>query len=125
MSTLQQRQQADDAASGPGRGGALVLPGLREGLVLPSLPGALCKGEDPGPWFPPGAGRFSAEAAKAVCAACPARVRCLEWALEVNEAEGVWGGTTPAERAEMRRAGRRGASGCLEGLARPGLAGRT
>jgi WhiB family redox-sensing transcriptional regulator len=104
MGTLPRGRQADYAATGRGRGGVLALSGLREGLVLPSLPGALCKGKDPGPWFPAGSGRFTAEAAKAVCAACPARVRCLEWALEAGEVEGVWGGATPTERAEMRHA---------------------
>lgn len=83
-----------------------MLPGLSGELVLPSLPGALCKGEDPRLWFPsvPGhPGATAARAAKAMCAACPARARCLEWALKANEIEGVWGGTTPAERATIRR----------------------
>jgi WhiB family transcriptional regulator, redox-sensing transcriptional regulator len=81
----------------------LVLPGLREGLVLPSLPGALCKGEDPGTWFPPGTSQVAIWKAKKVCAACPARVECLQWALQAGEMEGVWGGTTPTERAGIRR----------------------
>ena len=107
MTALQRERQPGSDAAGQGRGGVLVLPGPPGGLALPSLADALCKGEDPGPWFPPGAGRFTADAAKAVCAACPARVPCLEWALAAGEAEGVWGGTTPAERTEMRHAGRR------------------
>jgi len=98
----------------PGKGGTLTLPVLPRGFALPSLPGALCKGADPGVWFPSASGYQAAKAAgpaKAVCAACPARVRCLEWALESGEAEGVWGGTTPGERAAIRRARRAGRTG--------------
>ncbi len=40
--------------------------------------------------------------AKAVCARCPVRERCLEWALDVAQVEGVWGGTTESENAERR-----------------------
>ena len=40
--------------------------------------------------------------AKAVCRACPARVQCLDWAVETNERAGVWGGATPDERAQIR-----------------------
>jgi WhiB family redox-sensing transcriptional regulator len=81
--------------------GRLVLPSPPGGLVLPVLLGAACKGADPGLWFP-GQGH-GVGAAKAVCAACPARTRCLEWALEAGETDGVWGGTSPEERAVIRR----------------------
>jgi WhiB family redox-sensing transcriptional regulator len=94
---------AGGSVSRPGKGATLMLPVLPVGLMLPLLPGALCKGEDPRVWFPSAPGRGSARRAKAVCTACPARAGCLEWALEANEVEGVWGGTTPAERAEIRR----------------------
>lgn len=40
---------------------------------------------------------------KALCERCPARVECLNWAMKANEQDGVWGGTTPAERERMRR----------------------
>jgi WhiB family redox-sensing transcriptional regulator len=94
-----------------GSGGTLMLPVLPGGLALPSLPGALCKGADPGVWFPSATGWLAGRAdaaAKAVCARCPVRVRCLEWALAANEPEGVWGGATPQERAEIRRERRAG-----------------
>lgn len=42
--------------------------------------------------------------AKAVCATCPVRAVCLNWALTVGEAYGVWGGTTPSERADLSKA---------------------
>jgi WhiB family redox-sensing transcriptional regulator len=37
--------------------------------------------------------------AKAVCAGCPVLGRCRDWALAMREPYGVWGGTTPEERA--------------------------
>lgn len=49
------------------------------------------------------------EAAKSVCATCPVRPDCLDYALAANEPEGVWGGTDPVERRAIRK-GRRLAS---------------
>jgi WhiB family redox-sensing transcriptional regulator len=56
-------------------------------LILPILPGALCKGQDPAVWFPRPSG--SMEEAKTVCQACPARLRCLQWAVRANERRGL------------------------------------
>jgi WhiB family redox-sensing transcriptional regulator len=41
-------------------------------------------------------------AAKAVCAQCPVRQECLEYAVRNNELFGVWGGLTAAERLGVR-----------------------
>jgi WhiB family redox-sensing transcriptional regulator len=41
--------------------------------------------------------------AKAVCANCPVREQCLEWALATRQEEGVWGGLTDNERRRLRR----------------------
>jgi WhiB family redox-sensing transcriptional regulator len=84
------------------RPGALELPSPPGGLALPVLPGALCKGQDPGLWFPRPGG--SMDGAKAVCRACPAQAQCLNWAVQADERAGVWGGTSPGERAQIRRA---------------------
>lgn len=84
------------------RPGALEPPSLPGMLTLPLLPGALCKGQDPSPWFPGPGG--SMDGAKAVYRACPARVRCLEWAMQADERAGVWAGTSPDERDQLRRA---------------------
>ena len=40
--------------------------------------------------------------ARQVCKDCLVRQECLEWAVAANEAYGIWGGTTPAERARIR-----------------------
>lgn len=42
-------------------------------------------------------------AAKQVCAGCPVRARCLEYALTRPEKHGVWGGLGEDEREKRRR----------------------
>jgi WhiB family redox-sensing transcriptional regulator len=78
---------------------------LPRGIVLPELPGALCAaaGQDADLWHPANGNRAGAQRAKAICGLCPVRQECLEWALQVNEEHGVWGGTTPLERRKIRR----------------------
>ncbi|MFJ9131272.1 WhiB family transcriptional regulator [Streptomyces sp. NPDC102340] len=69
---------------------------------------ATCRGMDPDLFFPIGNSRsFAAlveiDEAKAVCGSCPVVRQCLEWALNAGAVEGIWGGTTEAERRAMRR----------------------
>jgi WhiB family transcriptional regulator, redox-sensing transcriptional regulator len=45
--------------------------------------------------------------AKAICAECPVRRSCLEYALEHDLVHGIWGGTTPEDRQAWRRQQRR------------------
>jgi WhiB family redox-sensing transcriptional regulator len=75
---------------------------------------AACRGVDPEAFFLPENSRGPTKrmreaAAKAVCARCPVRRRCVDWALSVGEAYGVWGGTTPAERDRIEQPHRRSA----------------
>jgi hypothetical protein len=72
---------------------------------------ALCArgGVDPDQWFPVGqtatAARREAADALALCSGCVVRLHCLELALRywtVGQ-HGVWGGTVPADRAELRQ----------------------
>ncbi len=73
---------------------------------------ALCKDVDPELFFPVGTTGPAAsqiEAAKAVCASCPVRTECLEWALSTAQDAGVWGGLSEDERRALRWARRRGA----------------
>jgi WhiB family redox-sensing transcriptional regulator len=39
--------------------------------------------------------------AKAVCARCPVREECLDYALRVREPLGIWGGLTDTERRAL------------------------
>jgi WhiB family redox-sensing transcriptional regulator len=67
---------------------------------------AACRDEDPELFFPVsevGPGARQAEDAKAVCAACPVRARCLDHALDNGLDHGIFGGTTEAERRTLRR----------------------
>lgn len=41
-------------------------------------------------------------AALALCAACPVRQHCLQDALDRDDQFGIWGGTSPAERRQLR-----------------------
>ena len=45
----------------------------------------------------------SSEEAEAVCARCPVKVECLEWAVVNNEKWGVWGGTTQRKRRWLNK----------------------
>jgi WhiB family redox-sensing transcriptional regulator len=67
---------------------------------------AACKDEDPELFFPvgnTGPALLQIEEAKAVCRRCPVIERCLQWALEFGQIEGVWGGLSEAERRAMKR----------------------
>ena len=62
---------------------------------------AACQTVDPDLFFPVsslGPGRDEVARAKAVCASCPVRRQCLQFALATRQAHGVWGGLTEEER---------------------------
>lgn len=63
---------------------------------------AACTTMDPDLFFPE-AGEHGGEQAKAACRSCPVRRECLEGALARNEKYGIWGGTSGADRRELRR----------------------
>jgi WhiB family transcriptional regulator, redox-sensing transcriptional regulator len=80
-----------------------------------------CAQADPDLFFPISStgralGQFAK--AKAICAACPVRRPCLEFALENDLVYGIWGGTTPAERQARRREQRPGSLGDSPGRLR-------
>lgn len=70
---------------------------------------AACKGLDPEIFFSSDAFESKQEkderevAAKAVCAACPVREQCLDYALRAGERYGIWGGLTELERRSLQR----------------------
>lgn len=41
--------------------------------------------------------------ARAVCAGCPVKAECLDYALRHHERLGVWGGTTEKQRRPLMR----------------------
>jgi WhiB family redox-sensing transcriptional regulator len=67
---------------------------------------AACVASDPDLFFPFAAGAVSARQAnqaRRICARCPVRAQCLKFAMDIPEAHGIWGGTTPQERLRQRR----------------------
>lgn len=68
---------------------------------------AACRGADPDIFYP--ASDEEAEEAKAICATCPVRQACLEYALANRERDGVWGGATERERRRLIRQRRKSA----------------
>lgn len=78
-------------------------------LVMPEAwteKGACVRALNPDAWFPErGAnGNMEARLALRVCADCPVKDLCLKEALAQGPScEGIWGGTTHAERRKMLR----------------------
>ena len=61
---------------------------------------AACRGTDLGVFFP-GRGE-PAEPARRICASCPVRQPCLEFALSRGITHGIWGGLTERDRRALR-----------------------
>jgi WhiB family redox-sensing transcriptional regulator len=67
---------------------------------------AACAGLSPTIFFPSDSAGVAV--ARRVCADCPVRDLCLEYALANHIESGVWGGTSEEERRRMRRKSRAG-----------------
>ena len=65
-----------------------------------------CATTDPEIFFPEkgakGQSLYIVQAARRMCASCPYKDPCLEWAV-VHDEMGIWGGTTAKERRVHRR----------------------
>lgn len=70
---------------------------------------AACRGLDAALFYPADDDNEAIEVAKAVCAQCPVKGPCLEYALDVREKNGVWGGFTERDRRRIIRQRRRSA----------------
>jgi WhiB family redox-sensing transcriptional regulator len=64
--------------------------------------------EHPDQWFPEGERKVPAERrAIQACRACPVRLACLQYALEIESGlgeqsrHGIWGAMTPGQRAKL------------------------
>jgi WhiB family redox-sensing transcriptional regulator len=58
---------------------------------------AACRNMDPAIFFPEGPGTGAAKA-RAVCADCPVRQQCFDYAEEAPELDGIWGGYSATNR---------------------------
>jgi WhiB family transcriptional regulator, redox-sensing transcriptional regulator len=71
---------------------------------------AACLPADPELFFPVsslGPALRQVAQAKAICARCPIQQACLGYALDAGPVQGIWGGTTEAERRRLRHRERR------------------
>ncbi|HUZ21380.1 MAG TPA: WhiB family transcriptional regulator [Acidimicrobiales bacterium] len=74
---------------------------------------AACRGPQAEVFFPPARVERKDErvdrerAAKGICATCPVRRACLDYAIRIREPHGIWGGLNEVERKQLidRRAG--------------------
>jgi WhiB family redox-sensing transcriptional regulator len=89
---------------------AKVLATKRDAAPTALLPGAMpewmlegdCSSSNAEAFFPERGAPCAA--AREMCAGCPVREQCLDYALKTRQRDGVWGGTTPKERARILRA---------------------
>jgi hypothetical protein len=71
--------------------------------AIREIPGGVGCAEDPYLFFPddlvgsPHDRKMVANQAKAICAQCPVKIRCLDYAVSAGM-HGIWGGTTDNER---------------------------
>lgn len=66
-----------------------------------------CMVTDPDLWFASHDEDYTLpRVAKKFCDECPVRQQCLEYALQVDEQYGVWGGLTARERQALKARGR-------------------
>ena len=68
---------------------------------------AACRGPHAVVFFPPSHAERKDEriarerAAKEICRPCPVRQECLDYAIRIREAHGIWGGLSEAERKQI------------------------
>jgi WhiB family redox-sensing transcriptional regulator len=103
MPALRHRRNTAPRASNPwGNPGRVDLQ-----LEVPAwTKDALCAEVGVDAFFAEGQGDQLGLLAKQVCAACPVRAQCLEWALTFEpwqDQHGVFGGTGPRERRAIRQ----------------------
>lgn len=60
-----------------------------------------CRDEPPGTFFP--SDGVGVEVARRICATCPVKDPCLEYALANHIDHGVWGGASERERRRLAR----------------------
>ena len=66
-----------------------------------------CRGPQAAAFFPPSSFERKEEKearenrAKSICATCPVREPCLDYALRIREPHGIWGGLNEGERKQL------------------------
>src|SRR5688500_4279298 len=100
-----------------GRAALTIFPSCltEKGTAMPSRDtswraDAACRDLPTALFFPDSESPADASPALAVCAVCPVRADCLEFALASRQADGIWGGATEADRRRIRRRRREAAT---------------
>lgn len=70
-------------------------------LLPPRLEHSVCRGMDSSIFFPKRG--ESTKAARYLCSICKDENDCAEYAIVNGLAHGIWGGTSPRERAKIRQ----------------------
>ena len=70
---------------------------------------AACRGMayQPEWWWPSGSHDDNIAVAVAICGHCKVRDLCLDYAIQHNERDGIWGGLMPQDRLRIRAAQRK------------------
>jgi WhiB family transcriptional regulator, redox-sensing transcriptional regulator len=82
---------------------------MQNDLAIAWQHSAACRGEDSTYFFAPSYFERRSEknareaVAKAICARCPVRDECLEYALRTRDNHGIWGGLNEMERRAILR----------------------
>lgn len=69
---------------------------------------AECRGMDPAVFHPDPSDKPAIARAKAICARCPVKAECRDYAIDAGEKQGVWGGIQGQSLQVPRAARRRG-----------------
>ena len=78
--------------------------GITRGASTEWMRRGACVGSEPMAFFLPSSfGAKATAATKRICAGCPVREQCLDFAITENMQEGIWGGLTVRERGRIRR----------------------
>ncbi|MFH9610468.1 WhiB family transcriptional regulator [Streptomyces sp. NPDC017448] len=64
---------------------------------LSPTPNVFFPSGETGPWV------AVIDKAKSICARCPVKPQCADWALDTRQADGIWGGLTVQERGRILR----------------------
>jgi WhiB family transcriptional regulator, redox-sensing transcriptional regulator len=112
MSATASRASAAGQAGRPRSDPAWLTDGQLTARLMSPLARCAACGLNPEDWFPIATGADCARAesnhALALCAVCPVRAECLEFAMRHWSIgrHGIWGGLVETERAALRRAWR-------------------
>jgi WhiB family redox-sensing transcriptional regulator len=72
-------------------------------MEFPDLTRGLCREVGLEAFFPErGEEHVIYSLARTICSGCEVKEKCLEWAIR-HEDHGMWGGTSPTERRQIRR----------------------